>query len=226
MTLQQVLQQIHVLAEGNIDYPGTSEDLYLTRLKRVEMAIRNWEKEEGVFWNELFTSLANASDGDKTIVSGTSEYSTPSDFVFPVGYLRLVDSSGNSNYYKLIKPGDVQVFDKSSAKVWYVTGNKSSGFTIHVLPSPGSDDNGKTISYEYYKDATIPTSTSDVIEMSDPMYIVYWAASEELKEENPGVSDYYMQVAINKLNAMKTANDTPVWWQEIGVKDVYSGFGS
>jgi len=226
MTLQESMQLIHTLVEGNTDYPATSEDLYLTRLNRIKIAVRNWENEDNVLWNELFVSLADASDGDKTISSGTAQYDPPSDFKFPLGYLRLVDSSSNSTYYKLIKPGDVQLYDDSSTKIWYVTGNDSAGYKINISPTPGSAENGYTIQYEYYKQATVPSSESDVIEASDPMYVVYWAASEELREENPALSDYYMQVAINKLNAMKLKNDAPTWWQESGLNDVYSGFGS
>jgi len=226
MTLQDIMKKIHILVEGNTNYPGTSEDSYLTRLQRVETAVRNWENEEGVLWNELFVSLADASDGDKTVSNGTSEYSAPSDFKYPLGYLRLVDSSSNSTYYKLIKPGDVQLYDDSSAKVWYVTGNESTGYKIHILPTPGSTEDGYTIQYEYYKKATIPSNPSDVFEMSDPLYVAYWVAAEELREEDPALSDYYMQVAINKLNAMKLRNDMPTWWEEHGIQDVYSGFGS
>lgn len=227
MTLGEVLQLIHNLVEGNTDYPSSSEDLYQTRLQRVKLAIKNWENEEGVMWNELFVSLADASDGDKTAVSGTSQYDAPSDFRLPLGYLRLVDSSGNSTYYKLIQPNDIQLFDNNSGvKVWYVTGNKNTGYKINIHPTPGSTENGYTIQYEYYKYATVPTSESTVIEMSDPTYIAYWAAAEEIREENPGLADYYAQVAMNKLAAMKQRNDTPTWWQEMGWSDAYSGFGS
>jgi len=226
MNLSECLQKIHILVEGNTNYPGTSEDSYLTRLQRVQIAVQNWENEEGVLWNELFVSLADASDGDKTASDGTAEYSAPTDFKFPLGYLRLVDSSSNSTYYKLVKPGDVQLYDNSDAKIWYVTGNASTGYTIHIKPTPGSTEDGYTIQYEYYKAATIPSDPTDVLEMSDPLYVVYWAAAEELKEENPALADYYTQVALNKLNAMKLRNDVPTWWEEQGMQDVYSGFGS
>lgn len=225
MTLEDILKQIHTLVEGNTDYPSSTEDLYLTRVKRVELAIRNWANEEGVLWNELFVSLADASDGDKTVVSGTSEYSAPSDFVFPVGYLRLTKSGSSPIYYALIKPGDVQMYDNSSDKIWYVTGNKKTGYTIHINPTPGDNEDGYTIQYEYYKEPFIPSNSTDVIEMSDPTYIAYWAAAEEIEEENPTLYDYYTQIAINKLNAMKLKNDISTWWQQSGPMEGYSGFG-
>lgn len=215
-----------MLVEGNTSYPSTSDDIYQTRLQRVATAVRNWENEEGVFWNELYTRLADASDGDKTIVSGTSEYDAPSDFRLPLGYLRLVDGSGNSTYYRKIKPHDVQLYDGTANKLWYVTGSKATGYKIHIIPEPDDTVDGYTISYEYYKYATVPSSGSDIFEMSDPLYVAYWAAAEELREENPGLADYYTQVALNKLNAMKIKNGSPTWGEHTGILDIYSGFGT
>ena len=127
--------------------------------------------------------------------------------------------------YKRQQLGDLQLHDNSSSRIWYVTGNKSTGYTIHIHPTPGSTEDGHTIQYEYYKYASIPTDSDDVFEMSDPMYVAYWAAAEELREENPSLADFYTQVALEKMRAMKLRNDMPAHWQEIGLNDIYAGFG-
>jgi len=224
MTQDEALQQIHILLEKDTDYPSSGSEDYTVRQALLANAVRVWAYEEGVTWNELFVDLADASDGDTTTTADQEEYDAPSDLVFPVGYLRIIDSDGNSTYYKLIRPDDVQLYDNdSSTKIWWVTGNKKDGKKVHIHPAPSSS--GLTISYEYYKEPTVPSSGSDVLEMSDPQFAVYWVLSELLRDENPGLAQTYQNIALNKLNAMKLRNDVPARWQESGWRDVYSGFG-
>jgi len=60
--------------------------------------------------------------------------------------------------------------------------------------------------------------------MSDPQFVIYWALSELVSEEDPGLSDKYLQIATNKTNAMKLANDGTTWGQQ-RVQDGSWGFG-
>jgi hypothetical protein len=219
--LDDILQEIHFLLEKDTDYPKSGEEDYTLRHALVKNAIRVWESQQGIFWNELFTTLEDAADGDKT-TDGTDTYDAPTDFKHPVGWLRLVDGS-TSTYYELIKQGRVQDFDNDTAtRIWYVTGNKASGFKVHISPTPGT---GSTIKYEYYKDATLPSDGADVIEMSDPQFCVYWALAELVRDEDPALAQTYQQIANDKLAQMKLSNDGPVWGQEYGIDDNYPGFG-
>lgn len=224
MTLETLLKQIHILVEGDTDYP-TSGDDYDRRIARVSDAIDIYDSEGNVVWRELFVSLADASDGDKTLVNGQTEYDAPSDFRWPVGYLRVYNGSAY-NYYELVDAKNIQLYSNdTSTKIWWITGNKSTGYKIHISPTPGSSEDGKTIKYEYYKEPTKPTSDSDVIEMSMPSFIKYWVAAAEVRDEDPALASRYEQIAINILESMKLKNDAPAPWQSSALEDNYNGFG-
>jgi hypothetical protein len=218
MTLTEVLQEIHVLIEKDTDYPTASEEDYLVRLALVNSAIRIWENEEGILWNELFASLADASDGDDTTEVGVSSYDCPTDFKFPLGYLRI---GTTPTFYNLMKLENIQIHDgDTSSQYWYITGNANSTYVYHINPTPTSVD---TIQFEYYKTATLMEDGDDVIEMSDPQFVVYWVVGELMKEEDPGLAADYRQIALAKLRGMKTRNIMPASWQDNQIDDFYQG---
>jgi hypothetical protein len=216
MTTDEALQQIHILLEKNIDYPTVGDEDYTVRLALLKDAVQTWENEEGVLWNELFVSLADAADGDKETVAEQSDYDCPSDFKFPAGYLKIA----TNNFYPLVRPENVQKYDPNNGeRYWYVTGNKATGYTYHLHPIPTVG--GETINFNYYKNASLPTSGSSVLEMSDPQFAVYWALAELTKEENPGLAQNYLDIAMAKLRAMRTKNIMPAFWQDNQIEDYF-----
>lgn len=224
MTVAEILQSIHVLVDGDVDYPSAGDTDYDTRLARVKEAVRIWESEGNVLWRDLVVSLSDAADGDTSTVADQEAYDAPSDFRYPMGKLRVVDSSGNSTYYTRIGAEDAQMYQNhADPRLYYVTGNEQDGYTIHILGAPESS--GLTIAYDYYKSADIPTTGTETLEMVDPMFAVYWSAATEIEDEDPGKADIWRQVALNKLEAMKLKNDTPAPWEGSVINDDYSGFG-
>lgn len=221
MTLQESLEELHVLLVKDTDYPASGEEDYDVRKALLQSAVRVWGSEEGVLWNELYTTVPAAATGDKTTVNGTASYTLPTDFRFPIGRLRLA-FGGTSTYYEMISGGDVQHFDnEGGTNFWYITGNAKAGRTLTIKPTPTT---ASTIYLEYYKDPTVPTGASSVFEMSDPQFAIYWALAELVSEEDPGLSGEYRQIALNKLSAMKIANDSMTWGQG-KVADGSWGFG-
>lgn len=227
MSLDEILEHIHVLVEKDTDYPTSSEEDYAARTKLVNNAIDIWASEEAVYWNELFTSLSDAADGDTTAVADTEAYDCPSDFEFVTGQLRLQDSDGSATYFDKIPPEDsINLDNDTGTYCFWVTGNDSAGYQVHIHPTPTDNDyDGYTIEYDYYKSPTTLSSATDETEMPDPFFAVYWVGAELLSDELPSTANTYRQIAMNKLRAMKVKNDTPAPWEPMVIQDSYSGFG-
>lgn len=220
-TVNECLQTIHILLEKTTDYPESTEEDYIVRLALLNGAVRKWETEEGMLWNELFVSLADAGDGDTETESGVGEYDAPSDFRFPVGMLRLSDGT-TSSYFNLVPPSNVQTRDNdTTSSFWYVTGNASTGYSVHIRQVPTATS---TINYEYYKSASNLTTGTDVLEMSDPDFAVYWVLSELISEDDPNLAQKYYEIASSKMRAMKIKNLMAAPWQTNRIDDYFQGF--
>lgn len=178
------------------------------RTALLNAAINAWENEYGVFWRELFTTLTDAADGDKTVNSSDLTYSTPTDFKFLGGYVETIDSNSIRTKYGVVQPekailkqGQTVTLEEGHV---YVTGNKSAGYTINFSSQPTAGD---TIDYPYYKLATSLSTGSDVIEMSDPYFAVYFVLSKLHEQDGEGDrAEFAMSQAIAKLDTMKTLN--------------------
>ena len=169
MTEAEAQERLHTLYEGDNSTPSATGNEYLARRILLNAGISLWEKEE--LWNELYTKLADASDGDKT-TDGTRDLDCPSDFKFPLGYLWIGTTS-----YELIPPQDYTLVAATNTNqyVYNILGNKADGYEIYFpFHNPAS---GKTLRYEYYKEATELSTVDSVFEMSDPWFAIYYALS-------------------------------------------------
>lgn len=217
MTLDQVQQAIHTLYEGDTDVPVFGDDDYTTRTRLSNAAINRWEREDGVLWNELWVKLADAADGTKTTSASTYQYACPTDFAFPGGYVRLFTTAGQSTYYSVIEPGKAQLWDNEDRKVCYFTGNPGDGYYVNFLDT---HDASLTISYEYYKTADTLSNTTDVAEMADPYFMVYFSVSRLYELDNRiSLSQKAFQEAESRLSQMRLRNMQPTWYQDSRVED-------
>jgi len=228
MNLTAIQQAIHTLYEGDTDVPSSSEEDYSVRTRLINAAINRWEKEDGVLWNELWVKLSDAADGDTTTADGTLSYDCPSDFHMPGGYVRLVDANGSSTYYMVYPPHKAQLFDNEDKKVCWFDGNPSSGYDLNFLDDP---DGSYTISYEYYKLADSLSSGTDIPEMGDPYFIVYFVLSRlyEIDGQMANATKAF-QESESRLAQMKARNMQMGWYQDSRIEDWdleqgVSGFG-
>jgi hypothetical protein len=207
------------LLQKDTDLPQEGEEDYVVRLELIADAVQVWGNEQVTLWKELFTSLSEAPDGDKTIVAGKQDYDVPSDFVFPVGFVRI-----GSRHYKNIPLTDIQTMNNPGNENCWFIGNKNTGYRLHINDTFGSMDEGADIEYEYYKEPTIPSKGTDIFEMNDPGFAVYWVIAELIADEDPGLASKYSQIAENKMNAMKIRNEMTPWHQGSGI-DTGIGLG-
>ena len=223
MTVTTLLQRIHTLYSKDSVYPTSGEEDYIVRFALLCNSIGIWEhdNENGTQWKELFVSLVDAEDGDVQTVIGLDTYDCPTDFVFPVSFVKI-GTGDTAVYYRKIEATEAVAYQGTTEDVYYITGNRKTGFKIHLMhtiPSAVLD-----INYDYYKTAFIPTLGTDTIEMEDEQFAIYWTLSELTKDDDPGLSSTYAQIAINKLDGMRLKNDQISNYQYLEIVDNNPGF--
>lgn len=226
MTLDQFHTQVHALYRGDGNTPASGETKYTQRTALLLAAINIWDNQEGVLWDELWSTLTGAGDGDKTVNASDLDYDMPTDFRFLGSYVRTTNSEGKHTYYKVIKPQEAELYKNTSDDACFVSGNKNSGFVLTFLKQPNAGD---TINYPYYKEAFEPSSSSHVIEMSDPYFAVHFVVGKLHEQEGAGDrARISYSIADQKLKNMKLRNMMLPHDQSNAPRstDLNSGFGS
>lgn len=171
---QEILNIVYALKEGDDDGWDTDSDEYLAGRKYCNSAITRWEFYDNTKWKELWKTLDDAADGDKT-TDGTNSYDCPTNFKFPSSWVRVGDT-----LYQVVNPNRVaELFDNKDN--WcYFTGSDKDGHKLNFNPllTLGTGDD---IDYEYYKTATKFTTTTSTTEMNNPYFIVNSVLAQFIK---------------------------------------------
>jgi hypothetical protein len=218
-TLDNFISYVNSLYNSSSTAPVSGDEDYVVWTALANLSINVWEQEEGTLWNELFVKLADAPDGTKITTTALS-YTVPTLFSFPAcGFVWLGDGT-NKTKYKVIPAKDKQLYenDKGNWCYFLMDGTPTLEFNPNLTMT-----SGQTITYEYYKFATALSTGSSTFEMKDPMFAVYFTLAELKKEEgNSGE----LQMASQKLEAMKTKNEMPSWFQDNSFVMNSNGFGN
>lgn len=217
MLLSEFQINLHRKYQGDNSTPTVGTEDYIVRTTLLEEAINVWANEDGILWNELWVTLADAATGDKTVVTATVDYDCPTDFVFPGSWVRTTASNGTHTYYEVVSTAIAEAYKNDSVSKCYFTGNKKTGFFLHFLKQPTV---GETINYPYYKTPSIPSSASDVIEMADPWFCIYYALAT--LQQNDGEGDkasLNLSLAQGRLTAMRQRNMMLPWNQRDQIED-------
>lgn len=221
MTENEIFDQVYSLYSGDVDYWATDSDEYALLRQYSRAGIDRWRYYERTDWKELFTSLADASTGRK-VVSGFTA-SCPDDFVRNTGFVFI-----GSKKFTPVSPAKASTLigATSTWEFCWFTGSAKTGFTLHINPS-AQISNGDTIEYPYYRKPTYFSTTTDVTEMSDPFFLVYFILSRLYKNDGEGFADEFNK-AEAILEQMRTTNMSGV--EEVAddvewVSDEQDGFG-
>lgn len=223
---QQILLQVHVRYEGSVSSaPSSTDDDYLVRRTLANEAIARWNNAEGTLWNELWTQSAGAPGAGLSILTNTTNYPLPTNFVYLGGYVRLIDSNGSPTYFKKVKQYIQDLHDADTAGLVYVTGSNNGGYQLNFFPGisntfPSTGDIGKTIKYEFYKTPNYLGSPTDSPDMSDPWFIVHYVLSVlHAQDSNYDQSDKEWTIAEGLLKAMQTKNMMSSWMEDDRLND-------
>ena len=219
--LDDAIEYLNTLYEADETPPTSDQEDYAVWTSLFNIAANLWENEEGVLWKELFVKLADAANGDKTVTADDFSYALPADFRFPASGYVWLGTAPNATAYKVIKQEEVQLYENDTGNWCYFLMDTTP--TLEFNPQLNLTT-GDTISYMYYKNATKLTTGTDTFEMSDPMFMIYYALAELKKEEG----DLSAQaIASQKLEAMKTRNIMPAPYQMNRFENlVEAGFGT
>lgn len=204
LTEADIIDQIYSAYELDDTTWSETDSEYQTARRLCNAAIMRWEYLEGIRWNELFTTLTAASTGTKTVTSGVFTYACPDDMRIPPSaddYVQI-----NSEYFLVVPLAKVQQLVNSDSKFVYFTGNLKSGFTLNINPRL-TLTTGHTITYNYYKKATLFTATTSSTEIGNPMFIVHDVLSKFFRNDGQLTeSQNELQIAENLLQEMKAEN--------------------
>lgn len=195
--------------------PGVSDstkwdDQYTIGMRLANEAIHWWQHYDGTYWKELYDTYQSSGDGESIIV-GQTTYDGPSDMVEAGGFVKIIDSNGNTvRSYAIVEPQEAQ-FQRDDAKYVYFTGDPNNGLTLNMNPAPDTAIGGMNIDFVYYKSPTEFASGSDITEMSNPYFIV----NRMLANYFRGSRNPYYQSALrdseNELRIMQAENNSGSW---------------
>jgi hypothetical protein len=202
MTGTDILNTIHTIYESNVEFPGQTEDEYLTRLAYLNQAIQSWQNEvyNGFLWSELYVS---------SIQPYTS--TTIADFLYPEKlYI-------NGKEYKYVQPYEATeiIANNLPETIYYITGGANNRI-INLYPVLTA---GQYV-ISYYKQATLYTSGNigNHIEMSAPNYAIRYVLAQlyandgdfNMSGQSANEAEKYLMQMKNGLQSMPMGSNNAV----------------
>lgn len=173
-TIKTILQ---AEIEQNTDTPDADDTAYWLII--ANRLIADWEKQAE--WKELWTYETAGG----TVAAGTTNYPCDTDVRYLSEHVELHYTNDQIAYIPLVSTRDKQYWSRVGERFAYLTGKPGSYvLTLGWTPATTGDEVGATIKYPYYKFATTITGDSDVMEMSDPNWIVDALVSEVSNSAN------------------------------------------
>lgn len=226
LTENQIIDNTFYMLEKDSTPWGTSDAEYTTARGLLNMAIQRWEHYENTTWRELWTTLIDASDGDKTTTADDFTYDCPTNFVRPGGYV-TTSLSGIVTFWKVIPVEEASKYKAHAGNVCWFTGSYSSNFVLN-FNSNATVAASSTIDFPYYKSATISSATSTVLEPGDPNFLSYFI-SAHMSESTESVEADFFTISEGLLKQMRSRNNSGVWAVPSNIEPSladYDGFGT
>lgn len=229
-TFQELFNEYYVLYRGDNDIPATSDAEFAIAVSNANAGIRRWLHVDNVFWNELYTTLQTSSTATspmKTFVNGTTNYATPSDMLYPGGFVILTDPSGNTLNIPCLSPEQQQIQAPGSVYSYFV-GDPNNGFTL-VLQGLANQNVAWTIDYVYYKHPTYIVDGTTIPQMADPAYIIHFMLAQRFRaSRNWPAYQTALKDAEEALKGMQNANSSGTNYNswDLNDNDLFGRFGA
>lgn len=121
MTFDEIFTAYYSQFRADSDVPTSADDEYTVGLALANEAVNRWQNYDGTYWRELFTTLQTDGGGTQTITTSTTNYLAPGNFREAGGFVKVLDSSGNTKTtYPIIEPQEAQ-FKADDSRYCYFT---------------------------------------------------------------------------------------------------------
>lgn len=186
MTGQELLDDIYRAYRGKIQSrtPTWGSDKATVAMAIANRKIREWATDPRNKWNSLFEILQV-----DTIDVAQQTYDLPSTFWQPSDYAKVVKTDDSYLEYPIVK---AQQRNAISGQVAYIHGQNPKKITFAQEIDAGLDG-GELYVAGYSLPSSINSST-DVVPVDDPNWLVYATASE-LARNDPSKEDNYPTLA-------------------------------
>lgn len=226
MTITNIMENVYKIYDGETGALDNDSEDFQIRLALANQAINVWETQEGMVWNELFTTESG------TTADSDYDYDLSSNFISPAGFLRIYDANNNATIYKYKRPEEFYITQdqESNTRMYTITGGDGSRvLIINPTPSTASGTAGLTYKLDYYKRATTYSTgeESTEIEMSDPWFVIHWILAQlYADDENTTKLQIHQPIATQKLSNMRIRNEVNPFGNPNALQDTtWTGFG-
>ena len=183
MTVDQILRQIHYRYEGDTDYLEFEDEETQLRVAHLKDGLREWVNRFPEY-REVFADLVSAENGDKVTTGGVTVYDCPINLVRPASRVKV-----GSTYLDYIDPSAKMLRLEANANdPWYTITGRPGALKLIINPAPAG---GNAIDYDYWRDVSMPETTTDVVEISRPFFVVYYVLNQIYEEDDPDRARLY-----------------------------------
>jgi hypothetical protein len=187
MTIDQALQSVHRQYEGDVDYLEFDDEETQLRVEYLKDGIKDWV-EKFPERREQFYSLEDAVDGDKVTTGSDTVYDCPENFTRNAGTVKI----GDSIYLSYIDPSQIEKkLQENPSEYWYTILGYPGAFQLRINPVQAASS---AINYDYYGEITLPSTTTDLIPISRPLYAVYYTLNKIYKEDDAVQEEKYKRL--------------------------------
>lgn len=125
MNFDDLFTAYYSLFRADSDVPASTDDEYTVGIRLANEAVNRWANYDGTYWRDLYTTLQTDGGGTQTITTSTTSYLAPGNFREAGGYIKVLDSTGNTKAsYPIIEPQEVQFKSVNASYAYFVQGQQ------------------------------------------------------------------------------------------------------
>lgn len=219
-TVQDIMDQVYVNVDDDPTSSLTQDDEFTSRLRLINMGIGAWERQD-VYWRELWKLYTHASG----LTTATTYTIAATDFLMPGSLLYLTNPTNSTNveFIDMIDPTQaIKYVQQQGKRGAFITGNAATGWTLNLTWTPQTSDTdyGFIPSFYYYKSAARVAVTTDVPEMSDPTYLVWYVTyQKQLFNNRTDMAQDAMSQTQECMDNMRIKNELTVNYGDNTIED-------
>lgn len=233
MTFEELFGIFYTKYRGEESPPTSTDPEWEIAVRNYNDALMRMAHFDDTKWEFLYGTLQGSAQVspalDRTLTTGDTTHTAPTDMAEPGGFMTFIDSNSNRINYQVVQPYEVQAMSQNS-QFGYFTGDRNTGFVLNLNVAPTATENGYGLDYTYYKKPTLldpdTEAGTSVIAGGDPaFYYNHMLAQRFLDSRNFPAYQIAKRDAEEALKGMKLKNNSGTHYNQWSMQDTGAGFG-